>query len=266
MPTMKAYDFIDSHTDAVEGWSKFGADQEGVDPMLQEGVGALGALASEPQSFRLFAPVDQRQIMEEIEENPGFGKKLSVMLHQRDGARAVAASAKRAALNELDGSFPQSRGEWVTLRRRLRVLARDIPGAITKQIEMMSLPEKTRALRALASGSGVSFQLGAEAATTAAPTNIWSSIIGGIATAAATVYGAKLVSDANKDIAKIQASSAASSTAANAQIAQAQAALQAAQTAAAARSSGGEVGGIPIWAIPVGLGVLGIVLYFVLKR
>jgi hypothetical protein len=270
MPT-KAYDFIDSHTDAVEGWNKFGADEEGVEPMLAEGVGALGALASEPQAFRLFPTVDQRQILEEIRENPSFGRRIEKMLHHRDGVRMVEQSAKRAALNELDGkSFPESKGEWITLRKRLRVLARDIPAAIERGIEGMTLAEKTRALRAIAQGRGIALQLGADATTTAAPAtggSIWTSLITGIASAASSVYAAKITSDTQKDIAKIQTQSAATQASYANQIAQAQAALAAAQQSAAARaSSGGEVAGIPLWGVVLGaVAVLGTIFYFVTR-
>lgn len=268
---MQAYDFIDSHTDAVEGWNKFGADEEGVDPMLAEGVGALGALASEPQSFRLFSNVDQRQILEEVKENPSFGRRIQQMLHHRDGVKMVEASAKRAALNELDGrSFPESKGEWITLRRRLRVLVRDIPGAIEKGIEGMNLAEKTRALRALASGGGISLQMGAATApattTTTAPAgDIWSSLISGIASAAGSVYAAKITSDTNKDIAKIQTQSATTQAAYASQIAQAQAALAAAQ-ATSSGAAGGSVGGIPTWGLVLGaVAILGTIFYFVTR-
>jgi len=262
------YDFIDSSTDFVEGWSKFGSRESGDLPMLQYGVNGLGALASEPQAFRLFSTVDQRQIMEEVKENPSFGNKIVAALHSRGGAAVVAASAKRAALNELDGkSFPESKGEWLMLRRRLRVLARDIPAAIREQVEGMTLPEKTRALRALASGGGFSLQLGAEAVP-AGGGDIWGGIIGSIATAAGSIYSAKLTNDANKDIAKIQASGVAAQAAAQNQIAQAQAALEAARVQSAARAaSGGEVGGVPVWGIALGaIGILGVILYLVFKR
>ena len=276
MPT-KAYDFIDSSVDAGEGWSKFGADAEGVDPMLQEGVGALGALASEPQSFRLFNTVDQRQILEEIKENPAFGKRIQQMLHHRHGVQMVEGSAKRAALNELDGrSFPESKGEWITLRRRLRVLVRDIPGAIEKGIEGMTLAEKTRALQSIAAGRGFALQLGADAATattsTAGTGSIWTSLISGIASAATSVYTAKLATDAQKDIAKIQTQSATTQAAYANQIAQAQAALAQAQaqagvtTGGAAATGGGAVGGIPMWGVVVGaVAILGGIFYFVMK-
>lgn len=274
MPT-NTYDFIDSHTDAVEGWNKFGSDEEGVDPMLAEGVGALGALASEPQSFRLFNTVDQRQILEEIKENPTFGKRIQQMLHHRHGVQMVEGSAKRAALNELDGkSFPESKGEWITLRRRLRVLVRDIPGAIEKGIEGMTLAEKTRALQAIASGKGFALQLGADAATATAPAgsgSIWTSLISGIASAATSVYTAKLTSDAQKDIAKIQTQSAATQAAYANQIAQAQAALaqaqaQAGATGGGAAAGGGSVGGIPMWGVVVGaVAILGGIFYFVMR-
>ena len=243
MPTTP-YDFVDSSTDFTEGWSKFGSRESGDLPMLQEGVGALGYLASEPQEFRHFPAIDQRQILDEIENNPKFGKVLTAWLHTRGGANLIGQSAKRAILNELDGSHPESKGEWITLRKRLRVILRDMPIAIEKSISQMSLVEKTRALRALASGGDIEFALSQLD---------FGSILGGVissaATAGATIYGAKLQADTQKQIANIQATSVANQAAAQVQIANAQAALVAAQQKAAAGGGvtasgggGGDVG------------------------
>jgi hypothetical protein len=275
MPT-KAYNAIDSHTDAVEGWSKFGADEEGVEPMLREGVGALGALASEPQQFRLFSGVDQRQILEEIEENPQFGAWLKRMLHTHGGVSAISESARRAALNELDGSFPEMKGTWTSLRRRLRGLVREIPRAIGRQIGKMNLSEKTQALRALVRGD-VAISLGADTASTSTG-DVWGALVGSITTAAASIYTAKLQNDAKKDIAKIESRTAASQVAYQSQLTQAQAALDEAKAQAAARQSagsswGGGSGGSSgggmspmVWAVPLGIGVLGFGLWMFLKK
>lgn len=264
MPTTP-YNFIDSSDDFEEGWSTFGTRGRGVMPMLQEGVNGLGGLASEPQEFRHFPPIDQRQILDEIDENPKFGKVLTAWLHTPGGADQIGHSAKRSILNELDGSYPQSKGEWITLRRRLRVILRDMPIEINKQISRMSLAQKTAALRALASGGDINFQLSQLD---------FGSILGGVissaATAGATIYGAKLQSDTQKQIANIQATSVANQAAAQVQIAQAQAALAAAQAKAA--SGGGDIlggggGGSSalVWAVPAGLGVLGLIIWLVMR-
>ncbi|MGH7260564.1 MAG: hypothetical protein ACREI9_07755, partial [Nitrospiraceae bacterium] len=162
MPTTtgdQKYRFIDSSTDFEEGWSTFGTRERGVDPMLQEGVGALGVLHGDPQAFHLFSNIDQRQMIEEMEANPAFGKKLTAMLHEPDAVKLVTGSAKRAALNELDGSFPGSRGEWITLRRRLQMLILGIPGAVQSQVEKMTLAQKMAALKIIAQGGKIDLQL-----------------------------------------------------------------------------------------------------------
>jgi hypothetical protein len=272
MPT-KAYNFIDSHTDAVDGWSKFGADEEGVEPMLREGVGALGALASEPQQFRLFPAIDQRQILEEVEANPSFGAWIKKMLHRHGGAQAISESARRAALNELDGrSFPESKGKWITLRRRLRGLVDEIPAAIRRQVEGMTLAEKTDALRAMVRGD-VRISLGQTDAA-ASGGNVWGNLLGTVIQSAAGIYSAKLQADTQKQVNKIQTQSANTQAAYQSQIAQAQAALEAAKMEAAARQSGGSWsgggsdGGVnPLtWAIPLGIAVLGFGIWMVVRK
>lgn len=273
MPTTTPYNFIDSSVDATEGWSRFGADREGVMPMLQVGVGGLGALASDPQAFGLLSNLDKRQIIEEIEENPTFGKKITAALHTHGGDKAVVASAKRAVLNELNPKeFPQSKGEWITLRRRMRVLLRDIPAAIQSQVDRMTLAEKTTALMAIARGGAPDLQLGAEApaATPAASTgSLWGGLIASVVGAAKDIYVARVDSSTQRSIANINAQGAAAQAAGAAQIAQAQAALVAAQATVASGGGGGGGGGgmSPlVWALPAGLGVLGLILYLVMKR
>lgn len=256
------YDFIDSSTDFGEGWSTFGTRERGVMPMLQEGVGGMGGLASEPQEFRHFPSIDQRMILDEIEENPKFGKVLTAWLHTPGGADKIGHSAKRSILNELDGSYPESKGEWITLRRRLRVILRDLPAEINKQVSRMSLTQKTAALRAYAYGGDIDFQLSQLD---------FGSILGGVlssaASAGASIYGAKLQSDTQKQIATIQATSVANQAAAQVQIANAQAALVAAQQKAASGGgiTGGDAGSTLVWAVPAGLGVLGLIVWLVMR-
>lgn len=273
------YDFIDSATDAGEGWNTFGSQERGVLPILQDGVGGFGALASEPQEFRHFSSLDQRQILNEIEANPSFGKKLTAWMHQPNGAKLISDSAKRAALNEMyPKEHPESRGEWITLRKRLAEILRDIPAAIQKNISKLTPEQRIAIVRTMGRGGHIEFGLGATTAPAlTAPTtgggDIWGSLIGGIAGAAASIYSAKITADATKDIAKIQAQTTAQQTAAQQQIAANQAAIDAAR----ARAAGGTIdpatgqiipssgGGFPLWILPVGLGILGLVLFFVLR-
>lgn len=273
MPTTtnEKYRFIDSSVDKNAGWTTFGRDETGVEPMLQEGVGALGALHGDPQAFHLFPNIDQRQMIEEMDANPAFGKKLTAMLHDQNAVPLVMQSAKRAILNELNPKeHPESKGEWTTLRKRFNLLVNDIPAAVDKQIKSMSPAQKMAVVKVIAQGGEIGLQLGAAAPVPAAPAaggDMWGSIIGSIAQAAGSVYAAKITTDAQKDVAKIAANTATQTAAMQQQMAQSQLLIEAAKAKAAAVGSAltSDVGGIPIWTIPVGLGVLGLVLYFVFK-
>lgn len=284
--TDERYRFIDSSLDKDTGWDTFGKNETGVEPMLREGVGALGGLHGDPQAFHLFTNHDQRQMIEEMDANPKFGEKLTAMLHDREAVPLVMQSAKRAILNELNPrEHPESKGEWLTLRKRFNVLVRELPGTIDKQVKAMTPAQRMAVVKAIAKHGTPSLQLGATTpTTTAAPApagDMWGSIIGGIAQAAGTIYAAKITTDAQKDVAKIQAQTQQQTLAMQQQMAQGQAAIDAARAAAAGGGvpamipgPGGQMipnpaaagGGFPIWTIPVGIGVLGTILYFVFKR
>lgn len=283
--TDEKYRFIDSSLDKDTGWDTFGKNDTGVEPMLREGVGALGGLHGDPQAFHLFGNHDQRQMIEEMDANPKFGEKLTAMLHDRNAVPLVMQSAKRAILNELNPKeHPESRGEWLTLRKRFNVLVRDLPGTIDKQVKAMTPGQRMAVVKAIAQHGVPSLQLGATTPTPTAPApapagDMWGSIIGGIAQAAGTIYAAKITTDAQKDVAKIQATTQQQTLAMQQQMAQGQAAIDAARAAAGGVPSmvmgpGGQMipnpaasgsGSTLVWAIPAGLGVLGLVLYFVFK-
>lgn len=242
--------------------------------------------------MRLLTDIDHQQVREEAEASPAFGTKLSRMMDRSDGLRRMDESAMRAVLNELDGkSFPQSKGEWPVLRKRLNTLIRGLSKDIETSISKLSLNEKTRMLESYAHG-GV--QVHAQMAEyPVEPFGQWTEIATVVIGAAGSLYGAKLQSDTAKELAKIQAAGEARSLDAQMSIAKAQMALQAAQvksleqqTAAitAGTSAPGATGtsvrvpgtvasvltkdiggGIPLWSIPVGVGALGTILYFVFK-
>jgi hypothetical protein len=271
MPTTNTrdiYPYIDSSLDQEVAWTTFGGRETGEQSMTESVWGATGfaGLAADPQAFHLFPTIDQRQIIEELNANPSFAPKLTAMLHHHDAARIVSASAKRAATNEMDGrSFPESKGEWLTLRKRLNLLVQDIPRAIEKQVSSMSPAQQNAALRAIAQGGRIDFQLGeTEPAKPAGGGDIWGGIIGGIAQAAGSIFGAKITADAQKKVASIAAQTQAQQAAGAQQIAQQQALIDAARAKAA--GGGGDIAGIPIWTIPLGLGVLGFILYMVFKK
>lgn len=242
--------------------------------------------------MRLLTDIDHRQLSEEAAASPAFGRKLSAMIDRPDGTRLIDESAMRAALNELDGrSFPGSRGEWLVLRKRLNALVREVAGDIGRSVEALSLADKARALEAYAKG-GVQVYAEPLGEYPVESLGQWDAIVTAIAGAASSMYGAKLQSSTQTQIAKIQAAGETRSLEAQMTLAKAQMALQAAQvkqiedqtaaikagtstgTAAGttARPSGITAvltkdigGGVPLWSIPVGVGVLGTILYFVFK-
>lgn len=247
-----------------------------------------------PDTLSLFGEMDRKQIAEEMAANPRFAKRLGVMLAQPDGKRLVTLSAMRAVANAFNPAlYPDSKGEWITLRRRALELARALPSIVEGEVEKMPFERKMDVVRAIAAGGGVDVAVGVDGLADLGFIDILAPIVSSIAGAAANVYGAKVTASAQKDIAKIQAQAAmkdletqmsianAQQAIAAAQATQAQAAAQKAQAEAqvaqqrAAASSGGSVaavltkdvgGGIPLWTIPLALAGLGLILYFKLRR
>jgi len=249
----------------------------------------------------ILTDIDHRLLREEAAVSPAFGRKLEAMIDRPNGVALLNDSARRAVLNELNPrEYPKSKGEWTVLRKQMRILLRDIPKSIDESLSKLSLEEKTRMLEAYAMG-GV--QVHAQMAEYPVESlGQIAEIIGAVVGAASSVYGAKLQSNTQKQIAKIQAAGEAKSLEANMTIAKAQMALQAAQVAsiqqqtaaiesgttlpgatpeiaaaiaakkAELASPGGSImaaitkdigGGVPL-VVPV-VGVLGTVLYFVFK-
>ncbi len=240
------------------------------------------------------ADLDQRLIAEEIDANPSFGKRIADTLHQPGGFRSVSLSAKKAIANEFDPSmFPESRGQWTKLRQRARELARSIPEIVEKEIDRLPLQTKMQMVRRIASGQHPTVMFGIEGMGDLGQFEIIASLIGSVAGAASSIYGAKVTSSAQKDIAKIQADTAMKDLQAQMNIANAQQAINQAKVAQQvaeaqkieaqtaqikATTAQAEVGtvvgtltkdigaGVPLWVLPMALGVLGLVLYFVFRK
>jgi hypothetical protein len=173
--------------------------------------------------------VDRRQLAEEAAANPAFGAKLARMLNYADGVRLIDESAKRAVLNELDPkAHPESKGEWTMLRRRLNFIVRDLSKQINESVERLSLDEAASMLDTYARG-GVRVEARQMGEYPVESLGQWDALVGAIAGAATAIYGAKLQSKTQKDIAKIQAGSAQRSLDAQMSLARAQMALEAAK-------------------------------------
>jgi hypothetical protein len=245
---------------------------------------------------RILTDIDHRQISDEAAANPAFGRKLAAMIERPNGLKLIDESAARAVLNELDGrSFPESRGEWPVLRKRFNILIRDVARDIQKSVDALTLDEKADILNAYAKG-GVQVVVRPLGEYPVESLGQWEAIVGAIAGAASSIYGARVQSSTQKEIAKIQAATEARSLEAQMTLAKAQMALQAAQvqqinqqtaaitagTAPAGTAPTGtaakfatsssmasaltkDVGGLPLWAIPAGIGVVGSIIYAVVK-
>ena len=198
--------------------------------------------------MRVITDIDHRLLREEAAANPAFGRKLERMMDRPDGHRLIDESVKRAVLNEMEGSYPESKGEWPVLRRRLNEIVRYIPKAIDESLSTLSLEQKTRMLEAYAHG-GV--QVHAQMAEYPVESlGQFAEIIGAVVTAASSVYGAKLQSDTQRAIAKIQAEGAAKSLDAQMSLAKAQMALQAAQLKSIEQQTAAVEAGVPLPGTP----------------
>lgn len=184
-------------------------------------------------------PAEDRQIViDEANADPAFCAKLvRAMTTQADWAHLVANAAKETIVNELDPSrFGHRAGQWRMLRERLRAILKDVPGLVDKVA-------KYRA-------SGKQPGLG--------QWDIIGTLVGSIGSAAANIYSAKLTSDTQQAMAKIQADAALK--AAKAQMATIQA-QQAMNPISAITSA--SIAGIPLLVI---LPVAAAAIYFATKK
>lgn len=219
-------------------------------------------------------------IAEESKANPAFGRRISSLLRQPGGERTVAISARKAIANQLDPKmYPETRGQWMVLRRKTMQVAAAMPAIVDQMVAKMPLSAKLEAVRAISRGEKPTMVLAGIGEL--GQFEILGSIIGSIAGAGASIYGSKVTSSAQKDIAKIQADAAIQSAQAQVAIANAQAAISQAQAQqltqaaniATAQSPTGFLtadigGGVPMWAIPAGLATLGIgaAIFFSFRR
>jgi len=212
---------------------------------------------------------DRALLMDEVKDNPAFCEKVSKCMATRsDWGKLISTSAKEAIVNEFDPSkFKNRKGSWPKLRAHAQKLAEAASTAIKNQISSMTFGQKVEAIKQIVAGrkpmasrlSGLG-GLG------------FFDLLGSVITAAGNLYTADLVADTNKDIAKIQASSAMNTITAQQSIAQAQAAIAAAQVQQAAIQNPigsaistfttSTVGGIPVLAI---VAVGGLAIWYVLK-
>lgn len=233
-------------------------------------MSSLGELDADLSRILQSIPEPDRQaVAEEAESNRAFRASLVRISKHPGWEHKVSQSAKCALLNEIDPSKCRDyAGKWGRLRSRLRKLLDEIPAQVDRSISSMTFPEKMEVVRKVASGrrpgpslSGLG-ELG--------QWDIISSLVGSVSGAAANVYTARVTTEAQKDIAKIQASAAMQDAQTAMSIQNAQASINAAKTAQAGMFGpissmvSATVGGIPVWIIAIP--ALGAAVWFLFKK
>jgi len=227
-------------------------------------MGTQLALAVERLPF-----LTRAQALEEGERNPKFWPYLGSLMVSPDPAAAVDNELKRAAIDALaPGRYPEAGKNWPMFRSKIR----DVRDRISNHLRGGGALEGLFSLSEIP-GIVTSYDsLSTPAATPAASsggTDIWGTIgkvLATVGTAAASIYGTKIQTDAAKSIAGTQAGvltaqQQAQQQAAAAQVAQQQANLLAAQKQAGASGSSGSV------ILYVLLGILGLGgLMFLMSR
>ena len=229
----------------------------------------LGAIDCKlPEQLVLSIPEPDRQVVvEEAAANQKFCRDLVRISRSPGWEHKVSQSAKCALLNELDPSKCKDYvGKWGRLRSRLRKLLDEIPAQVDRAVGRMSLDEKMAVVRKIASGQkpDVPFVSGLGEL---GQWDIISGLVGSVAGATANVYTAKVTTDAQRDIAKIQASTAMRDAQTAMAIQNAQASIQTAQAGMfgpVSKLTSATVAGIPVWLIAVP--VLGVLAWFAFKK
>jgi hypothetical protein len=179
---------------------------------------------------------ESKTVRAELDEHPGFVHFLQRFVGVPEGLKRLRRSALRAILNEFDPSqYPGMVGHWKVLRRTVRKVAKDIGAEIMEKVKTMTPRQRfDYAHELLTKAQGVSGFEGMD---------FWAQLATTVAGAASSIYGAKVQSTAAKDIAKIQAESAARQ--ADLQMKMAQATLAAQQASQVAAQQAGQVPGAP---------------------
>lgn len=194
---------------------------------------------------------DRKVVLIETGADPVFCRTVSrIMSTDHDWVHTISRSAKQAVANELDPRmFSGSRGSWPKLRELVRALTDEVASAASRGL----VPTSIRSV----SGLGGLGSLG--------QWDIIGTLVGSIGGAAAAIYGARLQSDTQKDLARIQADAAM-------RAAQSQMATYQAQQALAAQNPVGSmitnlttasVAGIPLLLI---IPAIGAAIYFATKK
>lgn len=214
---------------------------------------------------------DRLLLLEETAADPVFCKFVAtVMRKDPNWVHHLSDSAKAAAMSVLDPSKQHGgKHAWPMLRARVRTLAADVANQATRLASQLTPAERFQTVKMIAAGGLRQPQ--SKGLGDLGQWDIIGSLVGSLATAGANLYGAKVTSDAQQDIAKIQATAAMQSAQAQIAMAQANAAIANAQvqtsnpiTSTLQSMTSATVAGIPV-IVPV-LGAVAVALFFIFGR
>jgi hypothetical protein len=195
---------------------------------VDRGLGDAGAAL--PQDKLSKIPADDRQILvEETDADPAF-RALVIRLMATDPQwdHNIAASAKAAAENEINPSKGR-KGGWPRLRARVRDLVQSVATQAAEAASKLTPQERFQTVKAMSTGK---IKVKPPAMSGLGDLGQWDiigSLVGNLVGVGAGIYGATVTADAQKDIAKLQATSAMQNAQAQIAISNANAAIAAAQ-------------------------------------
>ena len=185
------------------------------------------------------------QALEEGQRNPKFWSYLGRLMDSSDPAASVDNEMKRAAIDALDpGKYKEAGDRWPLFRSKIRFVRDRVAGHLRSHGNLEGLFD----LSMLGQVPGIVTSLDQPTATSPTATtggSVWDTIgkvLSTVGTAAASIYTAKIQTDAAKNIASTQASTLTAQQQAQQQAAQQLALQQAQQQVAVAQQQGGTSG------------------------
>ena len=235
------------------------------------GLGALPCVLPKDKLAQI--PADDRQIVvEETSADPVFCRFVAKLMEtQPDWAHRLSASAKAAADSVLNPSKRYGgQHAWPKLQARVRELSNEVAQQAQRLAAQLTPAERFALVKRIAAGE---FRVPKDLRGLGdlGQWDIIGSLVGSLATAGASLYGAKVTANAQEDIAKLQASAAMQGAQAQIAIAQAQASIAQAQaqvsssiSSAVSSLTSTTVAGVPI-IVPI-LGAVAIGLWLAFGR
>jgi len=234
-------------------------------------LGAAAPCELPAEKLKQIPEGDRILLLEETAADPVFCRFVATVMRTRPNwAHELSDSAKAAAASVLDPTkdFGGKTG-WPILKARVRALASDVANQATRLAAQLTPAERFAVVKRIAAG-----EFRAPKTKGLGDLGQWDiigSLVGSLATAGANLYGARVTTEAQQDIAKIQASAAMQTAQAQIAMAQANAAIANAQvqvsnpvTSTLASMASSTVAGIPV-IVPV-LGAVAVALWAIFGR